>query len=246
MAAACLMAGAASAASTLVNGNFDRIPDYMTGLHNGLHPTEIGRHGNHNADVYDRMYGWTVNGNGLGVEYHVEKTQGLRPESGRYYIELDGRYGRNGRSNVSISQDLILDAGKYELSFYYSPREKAAKSNAIRYSVTGASGEMPSLVEGTILGPNQRYGTSLGTWTRVSANFSVSKKNSPVSIVFAAIGAHDQRGGFMDFVSLKRIKPMTGETLDTSVSAVPVPAALPLLATAIAGIAFAGWRERAA
>lgn len=73
-----------------------------------------------------------------------------------------------------------------------------------------------------------------GEWTRIVARFSVEKGDTPVTIAFAGAGTNDTIGGLLDSIDLQRV------------SAVPVPAALPLLATAIAGLGFMGRRKRSA
>lgn len=237
-----LIAGTANAAS-LINGDFETVPEEMVGVSNHLHPSEIGAPGKRTWDIFDHIPGWTISGGSAGVEFQVEKALGLKPQSGHFYIELDSAYGEPGKSNATISQDIFLDAGKYELSFFYSPRASNAGSNGISYSVTGADKSLTALAAGSVTGPSAEYGTAFRTWTRFSAVFAVSAPHSPISVAFSAIGSNDQYGGFLDSIDVKYIEPLTGATVSREVSAVPLPGGLPLLLVALAGIGFVGWRR---
>ncbi|MDW4497483.1 VPLPA-CTERM sorting domain-containing protein [Sulfitobacter sp. D35] len=122
----------------------------------------------------------------------------------------------------------MLGAGKYDLSFWYSPRKRNAATNGISYSVLDSASN--SLLAGTVTGPNALQGTAVGAWTKVTARFEVASGGSPVSLLFSATGASDGLGGFVD---------------DIAINSVPLPAGLPILMTGLAGYAFLRRRKAA-
>lgn len=230
MGAALLGFAAAPAHALVVNGDFE---DTTT-----LNP--VGLRGNNLADlagaptanswdVFTSISGWsTIAGNGIEVQTN-NTLNTIDAQSGQHYVELDS-HPNDGGSNTSMAQLLLnLDAGSYNLEFYYSPRDGDIGSNGIAYSVL--EGVSNSLLLGDVTGPSATNGTSVGLWTLISANFMVGVDNTPVTLSFSATGTQNTLGGLIDNIS---------------VSAVPVPAALPLFLTAIAGLGFASRRRRRA
>lgn len=212
----------------VVNGGFEDDSSATVGLVNGHAQASLTGTGTGSWDVYSSLPGWTAGSTGGGIEVQTELTVNLTPHSGNYYVELDSEKS-GGFSNSSMSQELVLSEGRYELSFWYSPRKSDEATNGISYEVKNAANN--SLLLGEVTGPNATNGTATGTWTFFNAIFNVAAGDLPISLIFAATGKEDTYGGFID---------------DISVSAVPVPAALPLLITGLAGLGFMSRRKRAA
>lgn len=209
-------------ATTVINGGFEDTSTNPTGTFGDPLSSLAGGTGNGSWDVYTSIPGWTTS-SGAGIEIQTNNTLGsINAHSGNHYVELDshGRY-----SNSTMQQVLNLAAGQYRLSFYYSPRTGTAASNGIAYSITDFLSN--TLVSDSITGPGN--GTSVGTWTLVTALFTVKPNGSPVTLKFGAIGTEDTYGGLID---------------DVSVSAVPLPPTAILLGTALFGAAAVSRRRR--
>ena len=220
----------APAHAVVVNGGFeDTSSSNPTGFVNGNTLASLaGKSGNKSWDVFTAIPGWTTTA-GSGIEVQTNGTlTSIDAQSGMHYVELDSHPSPS--SNSSMTQTLNLSRGDYLLEFYYSPRNSTANSNGIAYTVMSVLDE--TLLAGDITGPSVPAGTSVGVWTLISTLFSVKSGDSPVALTFAAFGKQDTLGGFIDSVSLSKV----GE--------VPVPAALPLLATGIAAFGFFARRKR--
>lgn len=214
----------APAYAAVVNGGFEdtTFSNPNPGLVNGIAIADLDTT-NPGWDVYTDILGWQTS-SGSGIEVQTNGTIGsFNANSGTRYVELDSHPAPN--SNSTMFQDLVLDPGAYQLDFFYSPRNGDVLSNGIDYSVTGLiSG---SLLAGGVTGPSAT--STVGLWTMVTAFFTVQPGDSPVTLSFSAVGAENTLGGFID---------------DVSVSAVPVPAALPLFVTALAGLGFISRRRK--
>lgn len=200
-------------AATVLNGSFENVSGGSVNLDRG------------SWKVYDSLPGWTtIDGN--GIEVQTNPTLGsIDAQDGNRYVELDSHPGPN--SNSTMRQQISLDAGTYELSFYYSPRTNQANSNGIFYSVAEASGSGSSLTYGMVTGPNPS--TPRGSWTEIVAQFTVGS-GGLFNLDFGATGRADTLGGLIDNVSI---------------APVPLPAGMVLLLTAFGGLALAKRRKLA-
>jgi hypothetical protein len=225
LVAVAFSAAAASAASLLVNGDFEDTSGSVpgTGLANGMALGDLASGPGAAWDVFTEIPGWKSN-RGPGIEVQTARTGIITPQSGGHYVELDSHTARNTNSNMF--QDLMLDKGKYELSFWYSPRKDNPRTNRIRYSVNGGA-----LLAGGVTGPQASNGTSVGIWTLFSETFLVAADATDVRLAFNARGIDDTLGGFIDSVS---------------VSAVPLPAAGLLLMGGMGGLGFVSRRRKKA
>ncbi|QIE57487.1 PEP-CTERM sorting domain-containing protein [Pikeienuella piscinae] len=220
---------AAPAQALVVNGGFEDTTSSTPGVglvnQNTLGSLASGS-GSRSWDVFTSLNGWTTTA-GSGIEVQTNNTLGsIDARTGQHYVELDSHPAPN--SNSTMAQDLVLDSGRYNLEFYYSPRNGDVGSNGIGFSVI--DGLSNSLLLGEVTGPDANSSTSVGLWTLITASFTVASDNTPITLGFSATGTANTLGGLID---------------DISVSAVPVPAALPLFLTAIAGLGFASRRRRA-
>lgn len=200
--------GGAATAATVVNGSFEDVSGGKTLVNGG------------NWKVYDQITGWATTA-GEGIE--VQTNTIIKAQDGNNYVELDSHpnNGLNGATtNSTMVQDILLAVGRYQLSFWYSPRTSDAGTNGISYSVG-------DLLIGSITGPGSNPVTAVGKWTEVLAEFTVTTAGS-YKLTFAAGGTANQLGGFIDNVS---------------VSAVPLPAGGLLLLTALGGLAAARRRK---
>lgn len=220
----------AAAAATVINGGFEA--DAGRAQDGQFFSTMAGSSGNNSWSVFSTLPGWTRVA-GTGVEVQTARTLNtIDPHGGSHYVELDGN------NNSALQQMLTLGAGRYLLSFWYSPRDSRTASNGIAYSVG-------SLVSGSITGPAPATGTTpltrVGLWTEVTALFDVSTSGS-YALSFAATGTSNGYGGFIDDVSLTAV-PLPA-AVSASIAAVPLPAGGLLLAAGI-GVLAALRRRRA-
>lgn len=204
---AVTIAGSAGAA-TIQNGSFEDV----TGL------TFNGQGWNHFASVP----GWTGAPN---VEIQSNNTLGsIDAQDGIRYAELDTN------QDAGIFQDIFLTAGRYVLSFWYSPRvnDPQTTTNDMFYSAVGSG----TLLSGSINGaPNPMY--PHGAWTNVTGSFDVLSDET-VRLSFFANGGSLYKGcgncgALIDNVTL-------------APAPVPLPAGGALLLGGLA--AFAAMRRR--
>lgn len=213
----------AAAAATVVNGSFEA--DAGRAQDGQAFGTLAAGTGNNSWSVFDSLPGWTRVG-GTGIEVQTARTLGsIDAHGGNHYVELDAN------SNSAMQQMLTLEAGRYLLSFWYSPRDSRDASNGIAYAVG-------SLVAGSITGPAPATGTTpltrVGLWTEVTALFDVSTRGS-YALSFAATGTSNGYGGFIDDVSVTAVpQPF---------AAVPLPAGGVLLAGGLGLLAALGRRR---
>lgn len=167
--------------------------------------------------VYTSIPEWTTT-SGNGIEIQTSGTLGsFAAQDGNQYVELDGH--PSGASNSTMQQMVSLGAGTYNLSFYYSPRTSTFGTNGIAFSV----GPLLSAVTGATAG------ASVGSWTQIVEQFTVGSAGS-YALSFSAFGDQDTYGGLIDNVAI---------------APVPLPAGVALLLTAIGGLSFLRYRQRA-
>ncbi|WP_159089199.1 VPLPA-CTERM sorting domain-containing protein [Tateyamaria sp. Alg231-49] len=163
--------------------------------------------------------GWEVQ-SGAGVEIQTNSVGSVLDTLwGTKYVELDSHNGNGGATtgptNSAIGQDIFLSAGHYLLSFYYSPRVNSlgTDTNGIDYSIAGVSGSAS--------GPNDDF--RFGEWTLIEETVKIDVGDT-YKLLFAATGGDETLGGLIDNVSL---------------TAVPLPAGMLLLMTALGGLGIA-------
>ena len=208
-AASCAaIIGSAASAATVVNGSFEDGPDLIGSwdIING--PTPID--------------GWNADPN---IEIQTQATLGLTPQDGLRYAELDTNV------NARIYQKIVLDAGTYLLSFFYSPRvndtSDDADTNDMSYSVADLSG--------SVLGAPTPGEFNHGEWTEVTGYFTVAADGTEVELSFQASGETPTSGC-----------GNCGALLDNvSIAAVPLPAGLLLMLSAVGAFGFARRRTQA-
>lgn len=126
--------------------------------------------------------GWTA-GPGPGIEVQYNNVAGL-PFSGENLVELDST------GNTQMNRN--IDAGTYELTFYYSPRPGiAAASNGIDVLLNGTS----------IFNVTGDGGGETG-WVQQTVNFSIGAAGT---LSFAALGTSDSLGGYIEDVRLSAV-----------------------------------------
>lgn len=170
-------------------------------------------------DVFNGLQGWTVSGGGGNrVELRSDNSTSVDAQDGDYYLSLDTGNGRNS----TISQSVTLSAGRYVLSFWYSPESAIVATNTIGYN-------LGNLISGNVsVGTN---GASVGVWTEVRQTFTVLTGAS-LGLSFSALGGADGVGGYIDNVSI-------------AVASVPVPASGLVLISALGGLLGLRRRRRA-
>jgi uncharacterized protein DUF642 len=141
--------------------------------------------------VYNSITGWsTTSGSGIEVQDHVAGT----PYEGGQHVELDSN------SNSAMKQDLATTAGGvYTLSFAYSPRPGVASgSNGIEVFWNGVS-----------IASITADGTGNGDTVWTVYQFQVTATGATSELKFAATGANDSLGGYLDAVSVKGVVATT-------------------------------------
>lgn len=224
----CVLAVPASAA-VVTNGDFEDTSSSNPekGLVNDQLLNSLNVGGGATWDVYTSIPGWTTAA-GAGIEVQTNRTlSSIDAHSGSHYIELDSH--PRSTSNSAMQQKLTLAAGVYDLTFFYSPRTSDVNTNGISYSVVNKANN--NILLGAVSGPSATHGTKVGVWTEVTSRFTVGVDDSPLLLKFAATGTQNTLGGLIDSVSI---------------SAVPVPAGLPLLMSAMAGLAWMRRRKASA
>lgn len=195
--AVALMAVPAMASTVVLNGSFEEDPG-VAGLRGNDFADLPTNSGNKSWDIWTDLPGWEST-SGAGTEIQTDVTLGsIDAQEGNYYVELDSH------NNSSIAQTIALDAGAYELSFYFSPRTRNEETNGITYGVNGVFSD-------TVTGPSADI--AKGEWTEITYLFNIDTADD-YDLVFAATGKNDSYGGLIDNISI---------------SAVPLPAPALLL-----------------
>lgn len=218
-----VMSGTAHA--LVVNGGFD---DRTGGMYysNGAGGTMAGVDiadvdtTSPNWFVFDEIMGWKKTKDSAGIEIQTDGV--VAPAaSDPFYVELDS-HGTN--SNSGMFQDLELGVGVYDLSFLYRARVDDKKgTNGIAVNLTGRGG---AVVDSAL--PDVVKSKDTTQWVLQEYRFEVETAGT-VRLKFSARGTEDTLGGFID---------------DVSISAVPLPAGVLLMGSALAGLGVASRRRR--
>ncbi|MEH6525323.1 MAG: hypothetical protein V7723_04570 [Sneathiella sp.] len=183
--------------------------------------------GNNGWGVFDNVGAWArTNGQGIEVQ-RGQNIGGSSPHGGQQKIELDSHnlddkgQPKNYESNSAMQQIVSLDAGSYEYSFWYRGRTKDAGTNGIGYRIADADND-ESIFKDEVTGVKK------DGWVQYIETFSLSEATN-VAFWFEATGKQDTYGGYLD---------------DVRLSAVPIPAALPLFGAALLGMGFLARRRK--
>jgi hypothetical protein len=186
-----------------------------------------------NWRVYDTVgddLSWS-NTVGAGIEIQTNSTLGfINAHDGDQYVELDsdtGNGGINATTNSAMTRTVNLTAGWYELIWYYFPRtNNSGDDNLIEVFVDGF-GE--ALGTNPIGSASLKRDGSVTDWVQIANTFYVDGTKNDYGLTFRAGGTANELGGFIDSVTL---------------SAVPLPASVLLLGSALGAAGIAGWRRR--
>jgi PEP-CTERM motif len=146
--------------------------------------------------------GWTsVSGPGIEVQFFSVAGS---PLSGPNLVELDS-FGNS-------TMQRAVTAGKYTLTFFYSPRP----------GISALSNGIDVLVNGVSIANFTGAGASNTVWTKQTVNFTLANAGT---LGFAATGISDSLGGYLEDINL------------LGMAAVPEPAEWALM---ISGFGLAG------
>lgn len=200
----------------LINGNFDETSyssPYLGKInHIALEAMEEGQ-----WDVYDSIDGWEAGANDAGIE--IQYNTVVQSHSPNFYVELDSHGGQY--TNSSMTQEVYLDSGIYDLSFWYRARTETAGDNGISFSLGNFSGSVDGVK------------SDFTDWTEYIYSITIDFEGL-YNLTFAATGIDNSLGGFIDDVKLAQGS--------TSSEPVPEPATFILLSLGLAG--FAGTRKK--
>lgn len=132
--------------------------------------------------------GWTwLSGPGTGFE--IRNNVAGSAQEGRNYIELD----TTGNTLIGQYLDNLGAGARFDLSFWYSPREfQAASTNGLQVFWNGVA-----------LDALTGVGGSGNDWTQ--HQYQVTAQAGRNLLSFASVGTSDSVGGNLDNVSLSRI-----------------------------------------
>jgi hypothetical protein len=155
--------------------------------------------------ILPAVEGWTATaGDGIEVQNHAAGD----PFSETNLVELD--------SNNNSAMARTIDAGRYNLTFYYSARP----------NVPSASNGIDVLLDGVSIFNITGDGGAGTNWLPQSILFDIG---SSATLTFAALGTSDSLGGYLDNIAL---------------AAVPEPAAWAMMVAGF-GLLGAATRRRA-
>lgn len=133
--------------------------------------------------------GWTwLSGPGTGFE--IRNNVAGSAQEGRNYVELD----TTGNTLIGQYLDNLTSGARYDLSFWYAPREfQAASTNGLQVFWNGVQ------LGDTLTG----LGGSENDWTQ--HQYLVTAQAGRNLLSFASTGTSDSLGGNLDNVSLNRV-----------------------------------------
>ena len=171
------LASAAPVTNLLVNGGFES--------------TTVANGGWVNVSS---IAGWTWLG-GPGTGFEIRNNVAGAAQEGKNYIELD----TNGNTLIGQYLDNLISSATYDLSFWYSPRERqAASTNGIQVFWNGV--QIGDTLTGT--------GGAGNSWSQHEMLVKAQAGRNLLS--FASVGSSDSLGGNLDNVSLKNRVPEPG------------------------------------
>lgn len=128
--------------------------------------------------ILPTVEGWMTTA-GAGIE--VQNNAAGAPFSAPNLVELD--------SNNNTTMTRTIDAGKYTLTYYYSPRPgQAVTTNGIE-----------ALLGSTVIDSISGIGGGGTSWMQYTATFATS---ASTTLSFRAVGTDDSLGGYLDDIRL--------------------------------------------
>jgi hypothetical protein len=219
LAAAFGLCLAMPAQAAVLNGGFDVKDDSFKATDGQTQSSLVGQTGGASWSVFRNLPNWRT-ASGAGIEVQTKNSVGLNPHSGEFYVELDS--DPRGQSNSRMEQDIFLNTGRYELSFFYSPRNPVPNNtDGIAFDI-----KVGALAESFVTSTDGER----GKWTQITRSFFV-KDAGTYTLGFEANQNQDTLGGFIDTVSI---------------APVPLPAAGWMLLAGLGALGAASRRRKAA
>ena len=145
--------------------------------------------------VFETIDGtWETLDDTAGIE--IQNNTITQAQDGDQYVELDSHNGPD--TNSRMGQQVYLDEGTYNLSFWYKPRTQGIGDNIIG---AGIYGPVPGIAE---IAYGSWDGSAPLDWDLKNLVFEIATAGD-YSVQFEALGTDNTLGGFIDNVSLTKV-----------------------------------------
>lgn len=179
----------------LLNGSFEATDDRV-GIQNGQALNALS-----SWDIFPELPDVT---DGSGTSWYADDGKdGIEvdhsgvvttPKDGVHHIELDSHDTGAGGTNSVVSQDVSVEGGTYDLSYWYKPRTGSTDDNIVEL-----------LVDGSVVNTANETSATQSDWEQVLEEVDLAAGDHTISLRGA--GTENSLGGLADLVSLTCADP---------------------------------------